>query len=138
MDSDLGVDISQGHFIEPAPPGPAPRLLQPAGWGGRGANKILNAHDHHGGLAAAIHDEALVVLHGKIHDLPKLGSSNVSVDTAGHDFDQCIDESKPDVGCPTPVSIPHARIVWTCRSHRAHIPRVQSLRPTGAANVRAR
>lgn len=36
---------------------------------GCGADEVLHAHDDHGRFAAALHDEALIVLCGQLHDL---------------------------------------------------------------------
>src|ERR1700757_2816668 len=59
---DLGLDFSRCQCIEPAPLGATPRFLEPVGWRRHSADEILHAHDDDGRLAAAIDDEALVVL----------------------------------------------------------------------------
>jgi len=51
---------------------------------GGGADKILHAHDDDGWLAAAVDDEALIVLGGEVHDLAELGTRDMGVDAAIH------------------------------------------------------
>ena len=83
----ISASISAGASLS------SPRCLAPvqafssqSGGGADGADKILHAHDHDGGLAAAVDDEAFVVFGGEIHDLPELGAGDMSVDAAVHGY----------------------------------------------------
>lgn len=83
VSGDFGVDIGRGQLVEPTLLGTGPGLLEPVGGRCGYANKILHAHDD-GWFAAPVDDEALIVLCREIHDLPKLGPSDLGIDAALH------------------------------------------------------
>jgi hypothetical protein len=64
--------------------GTGPGFLQPIGRRCGGADEILHADDHDGGLAAAVDDEALIVFGGEIHDLAELSPGDTGIDAAVH------------------------------------------------------
>jgi hypothetical protein len=77
---DLDVDLDRRQCIEPATLGASPGFLEPVRRRCHSTDKILHTHDDDGRLAAAVDDEALVVLGGEIYDLPELGPGDVSID----------------------------------------------------------
>src|SRR5207253_2970773 len=79
--------------VEPAPLGAAPGFLQPVGRWCCGADEILHAHDDDGRFAAPVDDEALVVLDGEVHDLPELGTGEMSVNAMIHAISHLINQS---------------------------------------------
>src|SRR5262245_66067408 len=70
--SDLRVNLAPGQGIEPLALGLGPELPEEVrGWGNSG-HVVLNAHDNDGRFAAAVYQEALVLLLRPFHDLPEL------------------------------------------------------------------
>jgi hypothetical protein len=64
-----GLDLVRRERGNAAAPGARPGFLQPVRPRCGGADEILHAHNDDCGLAAAIDDEAFVVLGGEVHDL---------------------------------------------------------------------
>src|SRR3954453_15171394 len=84
MCGDLGLDIGGRQGVEPTPLGAAPGFLEPVGRRCSSADEILHTHDDDCRLAAAVDDEALIVLSGEVHDLAELSTRDMGVDAAIH------------------------------------------------------
>ena len=81
---DPGIDIGGRQGVKPRRLAPLQAFSSQSGGGAAVRMKSWHAHNDNCRLAAAVDDEALIILGGEVHDLAELSTRDMGVDAAIH------------------------------------------------------